>query len=242
MAAIIKLENVTKMFGGLRAVGDFCGEVEEGAIVGLIGPNGAGKTTLFNMMACSFPPTSGKITFMGEDVTNAKPSDMAKKGLARTFQVTRPFENMTILENIMVGSFLKIKDRKEAIKHAESVYEMIGMTCGKDMPAQDSTTVDRKKLEMARAFATQPKLLLLDESMAGCNPLEKLELVEVSRRIRDTGVTILIIEHDMKTIMSMCEKIYVLHRGEKLTEGTAHEVANDKRAISAYLGEDFANA
>ncbi|RGY99956.1 ABC transporter ATP-binding protein [Clostridium sp. AM58-1XD] len=244
MAAIIKLEHVTKRFGGLKAVSDFSGEVEEGTIVGLIGPNGAGKTTLFNMMANTFHPTEGKITYLGEDISNQKTEKMAHIGLARTFQVTKPFGEMTLIENIMVGSFLHTSHVGEAERLAEEVYRFVGVSAEKDMRqrADSATTVTLKKLEIARALATKPKLLLLDEVMAGCNPQEKLELVEVCRRIRNSGVTILIIEHDIKTIMSLCDKIFVLNYGEKLMEGTPDEVGNDKRAISAYLGEDFANA
>jgi len=242
VSAIIKLENVSKHFGGLKAVQNFSGEVEYHSIVGLIGPNGAGKTTLFNMIACTFPPTSGKIYFEGKDITNFKASQMAHMGLARTFQVVKPFGDMTVIENIMVGAFLKTKNCKVAREKAEEIYEFLGMTCGRDQVAHNTTTVDRKKLEVARAHATQPRLLLLDEVMAGCNPQEKLELVEVIRKMRDSGITIIIIEHDIKTIMSLCDKIFMLHRGEKLLEGTPEEVANDKRAISAYLGEDYVNA
>ncbi|MHB1314660.1 MAG: ABC transporter ATP-binding protein [Christensenellales bacterium] len=242
MPAIIKLENVSKQFGGLKAVSNFSGEVEKGSIVGLIGPNGAGKTTLFNMMACTFPPTSGTIYFEGKNITNAKTSSMASMGLARTFQVTKPFGDMTVIENIMVGAFLRTNDRIKSRKKAEEIYSFIGMTCGMDQIANNTTTVDRKKLEVARALATEPRLLLLDEVMAGCNPQEKLELVEVCRKIRSSGITIIVIEHDIKTIMSLCDKVIVLHRGEKLVEDVPVKVANDPRAISAYLGEDYANA
>jgi branched-chain amino acid transport system ATP-binding protein len=242
MTAIIKLENISKHFGGLKAVDNFSGEVEKHAIVGLIGPNGAGKTTLFNMMACTYHPTLGKIYFMDQDITNAKTSDMAHLGLARTFQVVKPFGDMTVIENIMVGTFLKTKNRKLARQKAEEIYDFIGMNCGRNQIAFNLTTVDRKKIEIARALGTDPKLLLLDEVMAGCNPQEKLELVEVTRKMQKLGITIIIIEHDIKTIMSLCDKIFMLNRGEKLLEGTPQEVANDKRAIAAYLGEDFANA
>ncbi len=242
MDAIIRLEHITKKFGGLVATNDFSGEVEKGSIVGLIGPNGAGKTTLFNMMSCTYPPTSGKIYYKGEDITGKTPNQMAHKGLARTFQVTKPFGSMSIIDNIMVGAFLKTNSREHARKKADEVFDFIGMSCSRDAKADNSTTVDRKKLEVARALATEPELLLLDEDMAGCNPSEKLELVDCCRKIRESGVTILVIEHDIKTIMSLCDKIIVLDRGAKLVEGTPEEVANDPRAISAYLGEDFANA
>ncbi|NLI55353.1 MAG: ABC transporter ATP-binding protein [Clostridiales bacterium] len=239
MEEIIRLENVTKKFGGLTAVDNFSGAVETGSIVGLIGPNGAGKTTLFNMMSCTYPPTSGKIFYKGMDVTKARTDSMAIRGLARTFQVTKPFGDMTVVENFMVGAFLHTRDRAVARKQAEEIYEYIGMGCGECKAANETTTVDRKKLEIGRALATKPELLLLDEVMAGCNPQEKLELVETCRKIQKSGVTLLVIEHDIKTIMSLCEKIIILHRGAKLVEGTPSEVANDPRAISAYLGEDY---
>ncbi|MCI9297363.1 MAG: ABC transporter ATP-binding protein [Lachnospiraceae bacterium] len=242
MAVIVKMEHVTKQFGGLTAVNDFCGEIEEGSIVGLIGPNGAGKTTLFNMIANYYHPTSGRIYFKDKDITAAKTEDMAKMGLARTFQVTKPFGDMSVLQNIMVGGFLHINKAAKVEEKARRTAALVGMDCDLDMKAASTTTVDKKKLEIARALAVEPKLILLDEVMAGCNPQEKLELVETCRKVRDAGVTIIIIEHDIKTIMSLCDKIYILHRGEKLVEGTPEEVANDKRAVSAYLGEDFDNA
>lgn len=242
MAVIVKMEHVTKQFGGLTAVNDFCGEIEEGSIVGLIGPNGAGKTTLFNMIANYYHPTSGRIYFKDKDITAAKTEDMAKMGLARTFQVTKPFGDMSVLQNIMVGGFLHINKAAKVEEKARRTAALVGMDCDLDMKAASTTTVDKKKLEIARALAVEPELILLDEVMAGCNPQEKLELVETCRKVRDAGVTIIIIEHDIKTIMSLCDKIYILHRGEKLVEGTPEEVANDKRAVSAYLGEDFDNA
>ena len=242
MKPIIEIQNLTKQFGGLKAVSDFSGEIAEGSIVGLIGPNGAGKTTLFNMIANTFPPTSGKIIYNGSDITNRHTHEMVGIGIARTFQITKPFGDMSVIENIMVGAFYHTHDRKLARANAGKVYDIIGLSCGFDQIAHNLTTVDRKKLEIARALATSPKLLLLDEVMAGCNPHEKVELSSVVRKIRDNGVTIIIIEHDIKTIMNLCDKIVVLHRGEKLVEGTPQEVANDKRAISAYLGEEYTNA
>ena len=242
MSVIVKMEHVTKQFGGLTAVNDFSGEIEKNAIVGLIGPNGAGKTTLFNMIANYYHPTSGKIYFKDQDITEARTEDMARMGLARTFQVTKPFGDMTVLQNIMVGAFLHTTKARQVEQKAREVAGLVGMTCDLDMIANNTTTVDKKKLEIARALAVGPELILLDEVMAGCNPQEKLELVDTCRKVRDAGVTILIIEHDIKTNMSLCDKIYILHRGEKLVEGTPEQVANDKRAISAYLGEDFDNA
>jgi len=238
MSTVLELNEVTKMFGGLRAVSNFSGVIEENSITGLIGPNGAGKTTLFNMIACTYPPTSGRILYNGKDITGMRTHKICGMGIARTFQVTKPFGDMTVIENIMVGSFLKTRHKKEARKLALNAYERVGFSCDINQVAHNLTTVDRKKLEVARALATDPKVLMLDEVMAGCNPQEKLELSEAIRKIRATGVTIIIIEHDIKTIMSLSEKVIVLHRGEKLVEGTPNEVANDQRAINAYLGED----
>jgi branched-chain amino acid transport system ATP-binding protein len=215
-------------------------EVGEKEIVGLIGPNGAGKTTVFNMIACYLKPTAGEIMFAGQDITNRQPHQICEMGIARTFQVTKPFGDMNLLENIMVGSFLRTTDTRRARKKAEDIYELLGFSGAKEQSAQNQTTVDRKKLEVARALATDPKVLLLDEVMAGCNPAEKKEMVDVVFRLRAGGITIIIIEHDMKTIMSLCDRVIVLHRGEKLVEGTPAEVSNDKRAISAYLGEEYA--
>lgn len=242
MKPIIEIQNVTKQFGGLKAVSEFSGSIETGSIVGLIGPNGAGKTTLFNMIAATFPPTTGRIIYNGTDITERRTHQMVGLGIARTFQITKPFGDMSVIENIMVGAFYHTRDRRLARENATKVYGLIGLSCGLDQIAHNLTTVDRKKLEIARALATHPKLLLLDEVMAGCNPHEKIELSDVVRKIRTSGVTIVIIEHDIKTIMNLCDRIVVLHRGEKLVEGTPQEVANDRRAISAYLGEDYTNA
>ncbi|MDR0357670.1 MAG: ABC transporter ATP-binding protein [Clostridiales Family XIII bacterium] len=239
MTNILELRNVTKQFGGLVAVNDVTTDIEEGSIVGLIGPNGAGKTTLFNMIANYFHPTSGTIHYKGNDITNVKVDKMAKLGIARTFQVTRPFGDMSIIDNIMVGGYLGTNNTKDVRKKAEEIYEYVAMTCNPLQVASEVTTVDRKKLEVGRALATAPDLLLLDEVMAGCNPQEKLELVECARKIRESGVTIIIIEHDIKTIMSCSDKIIMLDRGSKLVEGLPQEVGNDPRAISAYLGEDY---
>lgn len=240
--ALLEVSNLGIAFGGLQAVAQLDLSIEKGHLYGLIGPNGAGKTTLFNMIANYYHPTSGKIYFKDQDITEARTEDMARMGLARTFQVTKPFGDMTVLQNIMVGAFLHTTNAKQVEQKAREVAGLVGMTCDLDMIANNTTTVDKKKLEIARALAVDPELILLDEVMAGCNPQEKLELVDTCRKVRDAGVTILIIEHDIKTIMSLCDKIYILHRGEKLVEGTPEQVANDKRAISAYLGEDFDNA
>ncbi|MDR3592330.1 MAG: ABC transporter ATP-binding protein [Negativicutes bacterium] len=238
--SIIKVRGLTKKFGGLVAVSKFDMEVEENEIVGLIGPNGAGKTTVFNMIACYLNPSEGEIFFREQNITNLVPHQICNLGIARTFQVTKPFGDMTLLENIMVGAFHRTADEATARRKADEMYELFKFAGSKEQSAHNLTTVDRKKLEVARALATDPKLLLLDEVMAGCNPSEKLEIVDLLFRLRKLGITIIVIEHDMKTIMSLCDRVIVLNRGEKLVEGTPEEVSNDKRAISAYLGEEYA--
>jgi branched-chain amino acid transport system ATP-binding protein len=238
--SIIRARGLTKKFGGLVAVSNFDMEVGEKEIVGLIGPNGAGKTTVFNMIACYLKPTAGEIMFGDKNITHLHPHQICEMGIARTFQVTKPFGDMNLLENIMVGSFLRTTDTGAARRKAEEIYELLKFAGPKQQSAHNQTTVDRKKLEVARALATDPKVLLLDEVMAGCNPTEKIELVDLVFKLRAHGITIVVIEHDMKTIMSLCDRVIVLHRGEKLVEGTPAEVSNDKKAISAYLGEEYA--
>lgn len=242
MSSILSLESVTKKFGGFTAVDRFSADIERGSIVGLIGPNGAGKTTLFNMIACTFPPTSGQILYKGQIITGHKAPAVARLGLARTFQITKPFGDMNVIDNIMVGSFLHHRSKAVARQAAMEIFETLNMHGHPYQSAHSLTTVDRKKLEVARALATKPDLLLLDEVMAGCNPQEKLELSAVIRNISDSGVTVIIIEHDIKTIMSICETIYMLHRGKLIVSGTPEEVSCNALAIRAYLGEEYKHA
>lgn len=237
---MLQVERLNKSFGGLVAVHDFDMAVEEREIVGLIGPNGAGKTTVFNMIACFYPPDSGRITFEGKDLVGMKPYQVCSLGIARTFQVTKPFVNNTVLENVMVGAFSRISNPREARRKALEVLERVDFLGHKDVLGHELTTVDYKRLELARALATNPKLLLLDEAMAGLNPAEKFHLLTLLRRIRDQGITLVVVEHDMKAMMTLCERIILMHRGEKLVEGTPSLVANNPQAIAAYLGEEYA--
>jgi branched-chain amino acid transport system ATP-binding protein len=239
MATILKCVGVTKKFGGFTAVESFSAEIEENTIVGLIGPNGAGKTTLFNMISCSFPPTEGQIFYKGNDITGKTAPEVAKIGIARTFQITKPFGDMNVLENIMVGAFLHEKKADVARKKAMDVYELLKFHSPYSQSAHSLTTVDRKKLEVARALATGPELLLLDEVMAGCNAQEKTEICEVIADVQKEGITVLVIEHDIKTIMTICEVIHMLHRGQNIASGTPQEVSSNPEAISAYLGEEY---
>lgn len=238
----LEVAKLKKTFGGLVAVQNFDMTIEKGEIVGLIGPNGAGKTTVFNMVAGFYQPDSGHVRFEGKDLVGMKPYQVCALGVARTFQVTKPFVNNTVLENVMVGAFSRTAHSPEARKKALEVLEFLGFQDHKDVLGHELTTVDHKRLELARALATQPRLLLLDESMAGLNPAEKMHLLELLRRVRDQGITLLVVEHDMKAVMSLCERIIMLHRGEKLVEGAPQQVANNPQAIAAYLGEEYAAA
>jgi len=236
---ILKLEGLTKEFGGLRAIDNLSMEIKAGGIMGLIGPNGAGKSTAFNCIAGVYAPTAGRIFFAGEDISGKKPWDLCKKGLARTFQIVKPFASKTVLYNVTVGSFATCKGRSEAEDKALQVLKFLNLDDKKDICAGTLTIADRKRLEVARALATEPKLLLLDEVMAGLRPSEVDEVVEMIRKIRDSGVTILLIEHIMRAIMALSDRIVVIQFGKKISEGTPDQVASDPNVIKAYLGDDY---
>ena len=239
---ILELTKVRKSFGGIKAVEDFSLSVEEGEILGLIGPNGAGKSTLFNCIAGVFPPTSGEIVFRGEKINNQRPWDLCRKGLARTFQIVKPFATRSVLYNVMVGAFATTDKRAEAERRALEVLRHLHMEDRKDMRAGTLTIADRKRLEIAKALATRPKLLLLDEVMAGLRPTEVDEMVAIIKRLREGGMTIFVIEHIMRAIMALSDRIAVLHFGTKIAEGPPHEMAHDERVVKAYLGEEYGAA
>jgi branched-chain amino acid transport system ATP-binding protein len=239
---ILELKKVKKSFGGIKAVEDFSLGVEEGEIVGLIGPNGAGKSTLFNCVAGVFPPTTGEIIFRGEKINGQKPWDLCRKGLARTFQIVKPFATKTVLYNVMVGAFATTDKTSEARKRALEVLRYLRMEDQKDKRAGNLTIADRKRLEIARALATRPKLLLLDEVMAGLRPTEVDEMVAIIKRMREGGITVFVIEHIMRAIMALSDRIAVLHFGTKIAEGIPQDIARDERVIKAYLGEDYGTA
>jgi len=239
---ILELTKVRKSFGGIKAVEEFSLSVAEGEILGLIGPNGAGKSTLFNCIAGVFPPTSGEIVFCGEKINNQRPWDLCRKGLARTFQIVKPFANRTVLYNVMVGAFATTDKRAEAERRALEVLRHLHMEDRKDMRAGNLTIADRKRLEIARALATRPKLLLLDEVMAGLRPTEVDEMVAIIKRLREGGMTIFVIEHIMRAIMALSDRIAVLQFGTKIAEGPPHEMAHDERVVKAYLGEEYGAA
>jgi branched-chain amino acid transport system ATP-binding protein len=239
---ILELKGVNKSFGGLKAVEDFNLSVEEGEILGLIGPNGAGKTTVFNCIAGVYPPTAGEIYFKGEKITHQKPWNLCRKGLARTFQIVKPFSSRTVLYNVTVGAFATTDKRVEAERRALEVLRHLHIDDIKDVHAGNLTIAHRKRLEIARALATQPKLLLLDEVMAGLRPTEVDEMVKIIKELREKGVTIFVIEHIMRAIMALSDRVAVLHFGTKIAEGMPQEVASDERVIKAYLGEEYGTA
>jgi len=237
---LLQIKKATKRFGGLTAVKNVDLEMERGEIVGLIGPNGAGKTTLFNVISGFYPPTEGNILFEGIDITGFKAYQTCRLGIARTFQIVKPFGNMTVLENVMVGNFCRMRNTREVKNGASQILELIGLFEKKDELAKSLTLPDRKRLELAKALATQPKFLLLDEVNAGLNPAEIIQVLNIIRRIRDEwGVTFLVIEHLMSVIMNLSERIIVLSYGEKIAEGTPDEVSKNQKVIEAYLGEEY---
>ena len=236
---ILEVNKLTKDFGGLRAVDELNLEIEKGQILGLIGPNGAGKSTAFNCIAGVFAPTSGEVRFDGKKVNGLKPWTMCKKGLARTFQIVKPFASKSVLYNVMVGAFATTDNTAEAEARALDVLESLHFSDKKEIRAGNLTIADRKRLEIARALATNPKILLLDEVMAGLRPAEVDEMVAIIKGLRDNGITIFVIEHIMRAIMALSDRIVVIHFGRKISEGTPQDVASDENVIKAYLGDEY---
>jgi len=240
--AYLEINNVSKHFGGLKAIDEVSINIEKGQIYGLIGPNGAGKSTLFNCVAGTFAPTSGSIIFKGQDITGWKPWDICKNKIARTFQIVKPFQTKTVLFNAMVGAFTTTSNTSEASDRAMEVLKKFQLGDKWNTLAKNLTIADRKRLEIARAMATEPEMFLMDESMAGLRPNEVDETLDEIRKIRDSGVTIFMIEHIMRAIMSVSDKITVIQFGRKIMDGTPKEVAKDERVIKAYLGESYGAA
>ena len=238
MAAILQIENLNKKFGGLTVTSDLNMTVEEGQIFGVIGPNGAGKSTLFNQISGYIKPDSGKVYFQGKDITKLPPYKLCKEGIGRTFQIVKPFGNKSVLHNVAVGAFVRTNSRHEALKRAEEVINEVGLEKKMDMLAKNLTIADRKRLELAKALATEPKLLLLDEILAGLTPSEVDEAVELIKKIRERGVTIVMSEHVMQAVMAWCGQVLVINYGKKISEGTPEEVTKDPEVISAYLGDE----
>jgi branched-chain amino acid transport system ATP-binding protein len=236
---MLEVRNLVKDFGGLRAVDNLTLALDEGEILGLIGPNGAGKSTAFNCIAGVYPPTTGEIYFKGEKINNARPWTLCKKGLARTFQIVKPFGSKTVLYNVVVGTFATTEKKPEAERKALDILHYLHLEDKRDVLARNLTIADRKRLEIARALATEPKLLLLDEVMAGLRPTEVDEMVRIIKDLRDKGVTLFIIEHIMRAIMAVSDRVVVIHFGQKIAEGSPDAVAADESVIKAYLGEEY---
>ena len=236
--SLLSIKRVSMFFGGLAAISDVSFELKKGEILGLIGPNGAGKTTMFNVVNGFYKPTKGEVFFNDQKISGLRPHQICKLGIARTFQVVKPLQRMSVLDNVIASAFLRVKSRAQAEEIALETIGFTGLIDDRDVISKGLPLGKRKKLEIARALATQPELLLLDESFAGLNPHELDESIEIIRKIKGRGITIMIIEHHMKVIMSISDRIVVLNYGEKIAEGTPHEIAHNPLVVEAYLGEE----
>jgi branched-chain amino acid transport system ATP-binding protein len=239
VSALLKTEALTVRFGGILANANISIGVEEGEILGLIGPNGAGKSTLFNLVAGTYRPTSGRIRFEGRDITRLPPAVRCKLGIARTFQVVKSFETMSVLENVVVGALVRHVSTRAAREEAYRVLDVTGLMRRAEANARDLTPPEKRRLEVARALATQPKLLLLDEVLTGLTPAEAQKGVELVRKIRQLGVTVVMVEHVMEIVMPLVDRAIVLDLGRVLVEGAPQAVVRDPKVIQAYLGDRY---
>lgn len=237
--SLLSVEGVNKSFGGLRAVSGVSFALAEGEMMGLIGPNGAGKTTLFHVISGFLRPDEGRVRYADQDLTGLRPHDICARGMVRTFQVTRPFSRLSVTENVLVGALERVAHRREALAVAEEVLTLTGLTEKGSQLGHSLTMPDRKRLELARALATRPRVLLLDEVMAGLNPTETARLIELIRSIHRRGITILLIEHVMKAVMALSQRILVLNYGELIAQGSPETIVQNPKVIEAYLGEGY---
>lgn len=234
--SMLEVRHISKSFGGVLANRDISFQCDEGKIIGLIGPNGAGKTTLFNCLTGAFSADQGSVTFCGKSINGMTPQQILKEGIARTFQITKTFATMSVLENVMVGAFFHTNNVKKAREAAMEILNFTNLADKAELLGSELTVADRKRVEIARALATKPKMLMLDEAMAGLNPTEVQQAVEMVRRIRDMGITIMIVEHIMEVVLPLSDSILVMDQGQLIMHGTRDQVINDERVISAYLG------
>lgn len=243
---ILEAKGLTRHFGGLAAVSNVDFQLRQGEVLGLIGPNGAGKTTLFNLISAALPPRSGSIKFKGREIVGLKPHKICRMGVARTFQTVKVFNNMSALDNVVLGACFGCRNRRDAKDHvteARALLEFVKLADSAGTPAKDLTLASQKRLEVARALATQPEVLLLDEMMEGLNPSEVLRGMSLVKQIQKRGVTVIMIEHVMRAIMNVCDRIMVLHHGAKIAEGTPQEISANQKVVEVYFGErsDAAN-
>lgn len=235
--ALLEVNGIIKRFGGLVAVDNLSLSLDKGQILGLIGPNGAGKTTAFNMISGFYQPDEGEVFFEGEKINGLRPDQICKLGLSRTFQVVKPFPQLSVRDNVMVGAYNRTNKRMEARQKALEIIEFLGMQDLSEATAGSLSVAYRKRLEVAKALATDPKIILLDEAMAGLRPTETDEMIELVRQISKQGIALLLVEHVMRVIMSLADRIVVIHHGEKIAEGEPKQIVKDKAVIDAYLGE-----
>jgi branched-chain amino acid transport system ATP-binding protein len=242
MGTILEIQHLSKNFKGLRAVHEVGFSIQENELFGLIGPNGSGKTTLFNLISGIYTPTSGSILFKGRDITGLQPNLICREGVGRTFQITKPFLKLTVLENVIIGALNRTPSVHTAEEKAREILAQMDLSDKASVQGKHLSVPERKRLELARALATEPKLLLLDEVMAGLNPVELNEIIEVLRRIAGKGISIFIVEHIMHAIMTISERIMVLHHGEMIAIGAPKEITSNEKVIEAYLGEEYSFA
>jgi branched-chain amino acid transport system ATP-binding protein len=235
--SLLQIQDISKRFGGLAALTDVSYSVNQREILGLIGPNGAGKTTLFNVVNGFYPPSKGDVLFKGEKISNLKPHQVCRLGIGRTFQVVKPLQRMTVLDNVIASAFLRAKNKAEAEEIAHEVLKFTGLYEDRHLISKGLPLGKRKRLEITRARATKPEVLLMDESFAGLNPTEINDQINIIRQIREKGITLMVIEHHMRVIMSISDRIVVLNYGEKIAEGTPSEIGKNRLVIEAYLGE-----
>ncbi len=240
--ALLEVAGLSRRFGGVQAVADLSFQVRQGEILGVIGPNGSGKTTTFHLITGFHRPDRGRVQFSGADITGRPPYEVCARGLCRTFQVARPFKELTVFRNVLMGALLRYPDPRAAGVHAEEAIRLVGLESRAGTEAGSLTTIDQRRLEMARALGTQPRLLLLDETMAGLTPTEIGEAIRLIGSLRDRGITVVVVEHVMKAVMTLSDRIMVLDQGMKIGEGTPREVASDPRVIQAYLGAEYRHA